>query len=87
MINKTRAQCPYCGGWFTRQGILGHIRFRHPDQKKDTDKATVNVALATVYLEATKMYTRDGRLTAEVRDRLLDLFLLDYLERLAEGKT
>lgn len=27
--NKTRAQCPHCGGWFTRQGILGHIRFRH----------------------------------------------------------
>jgi hypothetical protein len=45
------------------------------------------MALAAVYLEATKMYTRDGRLTAEVRDRLLDLFLLDYLERLAEGKT
>jgi len=85
--SKTRAQCPYCEGWFTRQGILGHIRFRHPDQKKDADKATVNAALAAVYIKATEMYTHDGRLTAELRDWLLDRFLLDYLERLATGRT
>ncbi|MCL0094500.1 hypothetical protein M1N58_01185 [Dehalococcoidales bacterium] len=22
-------QCPYCGFWFTPQGLSGHIRFRH----------------------------------------------------------
>jgi hypothetical protein len=85
--SKTRAQCPYCGGWFTRQGILGHIRFRHPDQKKDDNKAITDMAWATAYIKATEMYRRDGRLTAEVRDRLLDSFLLDYLERRASGKT
>ncbi|MGD0857135.1 MAG: hypothetical protein ABSA18_15260 [Dehalococcoidia bacterium] len=85
--SKTRAQCPYCGGWFTRQGILGHIRFRHPDKKKDADKATLNIDWVTVYIKAAEMYMRDGRLTAEVRDRLLDSFLIDYLERRASGKT
>ncbi len=27
--SKTKAQCPYCDGWMTRQGLNGHIRFRH----------------------------------------------------------
>ena len=27
--SKTQAQCPYCGWWMTRQGLNGHIRFKH----------------------------------------------------------
>jgi hypothetical protein len=85
--SKTRAQCPYCGGWFTRQGIQGHIRFRHPDRKKDDDSATVNLVWVSEYVKTTQIFTRDGRLPPELRERLFDLFLLDYLEKLARGKT
>lgn len=30
--SKTKAQCPYCDRWMTRQGLNGHIRFRHTQQ-------------------------------------------------------
>jgi hypothetical protein len=84
--NKTRAQCPYCGGWFTRQGINGHIRFRHPDRKKDDYDTTVDLVWATEYVKAAQIFTRDGRLPPELRERLFDLFLLDYLGKLARSK-
>ena len=27
--SKTQAECPVCHRWMTRQGLNGHIRFRH----------------------------------------------------------
>jgi hypothetical protein len=81
--SKTKAQCPYCGGWYTRQGILGHIRFRHPDYKKDETKEAIKAIWTASYVKAVEMYRRNGRLSAELREQLLDLFLLDYLEKLA----
>ena len=39
-----------------------------------------------VYLEALPKYLKDGRLPADLRERLLDHFLFDYLEKLAKGK-
>jgi hypothetical protein len=81
--SKTRAQCPYCSGWFTRQGIQGHIRFRHSDQKKDDSKAAGAMLLATTYAKAAEMFARDGRIPTNLREHLLDRFLLDYLEKLA----
>jgi hypothetical protein len=84
--SKTRAQCPYCDGWFTRQGIQGHIRFRHPDRKKDEIAETIRVLWTTTYLKAADMYNRTGRLSPQLREQLFDVFLLDYLAKLAEGK-
>jgi len=84
--SKTRAQCPYCGGWYTRQGILGHIRFRHPDSKKDEKKEAIRTMWTAAYLKAAETYARDGRLPPGLREQLLDYFLLDYLEKLAKGK-
>lgn len=84
--SKTRAQCPYCDGWFTRQGILGHIRFRHSGQGEDVKKEAIKMMWTAAYLKATETYQRDGRLSAAAREQLLDLFLLDYLGKLAKGK-
>jgi hypothetical protein len=85
--SKTRVQCPYCDGWYTTQGIQGHIRFRHPDQTRDETKEAIKIMWTAAYVKAVEMYQRDGRLSAAMREQLLDYFLLEYLGRLAKGKT
>ncbi len=85
--SKTRAQCLYCGGWYTRQGILGHIRFRHPDAKKTEQTNMEKASFALMYAAAVATMVKDGRLTQELREALLDRMLLDFLERKARGKT
>ena len=88
--SKTRAQCPYCGGWFTRQGIGGHIRFRHPERRSDESDALAELTKSnyrSMYLEGLEMMERDQRLTTKLREYLLDRMLLDFLEKLARGKT
>jgi len=81
--SKTRAQCPYCSGWFTRQGIQGHIRFRHSDRRKDEKTEAIRLLWTTTYVKAVDMYARTGGLSPQLREQLFDRFLLDYLEKLA----
>lgn len=87
--SKTRAQCPYCQGWYTKQGILGHIRFRHPDRNKertdDTDE--IKNLKFKMYVEVAKIYHRNGRLPQHIRENVLDMMLLDFLSRRAKGKS
>lgn len=85
--SKTRVQCPYCDGWYTNQGIQGHIRFRHPDKKKNEEKEEIKIRWTVVFGQALQVYQRDSCLTPALREHLLDVFLLDYLEKLATGKT
>ena len=85
--SKTRAQDPYCGGWYTRQGIQGHIRFRHPDAKKTEQTNIEKASFALMYAAAVGMLAKNGRLTQDLREQLLDRMLLDFLERKARGKT
>jgi hypothetical protein len=88
--SKTRAQCPYCQGWFTRQGILGHIRFKHPDRSNsehDSIKSLLSLKATEILMEANKMMADYGRLTPEFRERLFDIMLLDYLHKLSQGKS
>ena len=88
--SKTRVECPYCGGWFTRQGIGGHIRFRHPERRSDESDALDEFTKSnyrSMYLEGLGMMERDLRLTTKLREYLLDRMLLDFLEKLARGKT
>jgi len=80
--SKTRAQCPYCDNWYSRQGILGHIRFRHPDRNKKDDMLETPAQLAL--MRALRMMRENGRLTPETREILLDLMLLDYLQKMAK---
>ena len=68
--SKTRAQCPYCGDWYTKQGILGHIRFRHPDKKKketDVMQDMLKEQFYDIYLKAEKTFRDQGRLTPQYR--------------------
>lgn len=90
--NKTRVQCPYCEGWFTKQGILGHIRFRHPDKKKqkaeaDPIESLIKSRLLPVLVQANKMMQENGRLSEEFRGTLLDMMLIDYLVNALRSKT
>ncbi len=84
--SKTRAQCPHCHGWYTRQGIFGHIRFRHPSNKREESDPVEETLEDTyrddVYIKALAMFKNQGRLTPALRDYLLDCMLLDYLRSL-----
>lgn len=87
--SKTRVQCPYCQGWFTRQGILGHIRFRHQDKtsKKEPEAQSLDYMYRSqaysLFVKAAKMMGEYGRLSPEVRDVLWDLMLIDYISKIA----
>ena len=83
--SKTRAQCPYCHNWYTKQGILGHIRFRHPDSKReetDTFEDIFKAGFLDSCGKAVEVMKQHGRLTPEWREVLFDLMLLDYLRGL-----
>ncbi len=86
--SKTRAQCPYCKGWYTRQGIQGHIRFRHPDSKKEEKSSDELRKAATynTYVSLLAEYSKTNRLRPEVREMLWDMMLLDYLHMKSKGK-
>jgi len=84
--SKTRAECPYCGEWFTRQGILGHIRFRHPD-KEEREDDTTKQGNRLVYMRAAGVFAKHGRLTPELRESSFDQMLLDFLYKKAGGKS
>lgn len=49
--SKTQAQCPYCGRWMTRQGLNGHIRFRHT-QRWGFERAYYEIVKADDYVAA-----------------------------------
>jgi hypothetical protein len=87
--SKTRVQCPYCDGWYTKQGILGHIRFRHPDRKKkevDVIDALIKSEAVDLLVTVRKMMEEHGQLSEKLRNVLLDMMLIDYLEKLATRK-
>lgn len=44
-------------------------------------------SFALMYAAAVATMVKDGRLTQELREALLDRMLLDFLERKARGKT
>ena len=82
--SKTKVQCPHCEGWFTRQGILGHIRFRHSAKKEETGQSKITKAIySATYLEIIAEYAKTGHLKLDHRETLLDWMLIDFLEKKA----
>jgi hypothetical protein len=64
-----RSPCPYCGKSLrTRQGLAGHIRFRHPDGKKSVQDSDYS-ELSGLSSEWTKFGITMDRTTEEIKLR------------------
>ena len=54
-------QCPHCGHMFrTRQGLSGHIRFKHDVGTKSAEEKIMNDDLTKVAIEAMEKSKKDG---------------------------
>ena len=90
--SKTRAQCPHCGNWYTKQGVLGHIRFRHSESCKVSNNVRkeyddlIKDKYLELYVEVVQRYKKTKRLSPQIREQILDMMLFDFLEKKSEGK-
>ena len=65
-------ECPYCGLYFSARGLNGHIRFKHP--KIRTESQTEQILREEESSEIISRIHTDEGLKEAVR-----LFLIDYL--------
>jgi len=66
------------------------MRFRHAgEEKRKTDplESLLRTEAFAAVTKAASMMQENGRLSQEFRERLLDMMLLDYLSKIAKGKS